>query len=252
MMMQYQVTCNHCHKRFRIEAGDEETIRCTCPYCAQSLLIRLARRPSVSSPQKVRQAGQPVVAPMKKRTDSKAKMMVAILTAVLSGGGIAAGLIYWQHKQAAQTALIQQQRKAHRDSVARLRQAIQDKAMADEQARQRQAATCRFLESFYRKSVLTDGDPSFYERYLTDYCRTMILGISAGEESGEEDRWAAWWGAFGTLSAAPDFHALAAHLRVSFYKDDWYKVRLSQDGVTEFRLIRVVYDGGQVLIDEVR
>ena len=45
--MQYNVTCSKCNRTFTITADGNENLRCTCPYCGQSLLVNL---PSLANP----------------------------------------------------------------------------------------------------------------------------------------------------------------------------------------------------------
>ncbi|WP_459995273.1 hypothetical protein [Prevotella dentasini] len=226
-------------------------MRCTCPYCSQSLLVRLPRRPVVVSQQAGSSEPHPTARPLPEKPGGMARMLVAVLGVVLLGGGAVAGFVCWQHHETEEAALEQRQRKAHRDSVARLQQALRNKAIAEAQARRRQESTCRFIESFYRKAVLAGGDPTFYGQYLTDNCRVRLFGAPVLDERYEAIQRVAWWETFGSLSASPDLSVLAANLRVWPDHDDWYRVRLSQDGVTEFKLVKVVYTDGSFLIDDV-
>ena len=104
--------------------------------------------------------------------------------------------------------------------------------------------------SFYQKAVLEADDPTFYERYLTPYCRQMIFGVDA--DNNDVDKWSAWWGAFGTTADRPDYEALQRNLNVTPGEGNWYNVRLTQDGTTEYRQIKVSTVDGHVLIDDVR
>ena len=61
-----------------------------------------------------------------------------------------------------------------------------------------------------------------------------------------------WWGAFGNTATEPDFYQLQRNLTVEVIDDNWYKVRLSQDGETEYRQVKVLSQDGHILIDDVR
>ena len=113
-----------------------------------------------------------------------------------------------------------------------------------------QKSVCSFLDSFYRKAVFISGDPSYYVRYLTPYCQQMVFGVDAYDEG--EDVWGEWWAAFGNFNNEYDFDELRRNLQITPLDDDWYKVRLSEHGITVFRKIKVQVTDGHVLIDDVR
>ena len=48
------------------------------------------------------------------------------------------------------------------------------------------------------------------------------------------------------------FNQLQRNLKVDAIDDNWYKVRLSQDGETEYRQVKVLSQDGHILIDDVR
>lgn len=49
--MQYQITCNHCHQLYVVDAAPGATLRSRCPYCGQ---VATVATPCAASP-----AGQP-------------------------------------------------------------------------------------------------------------------------------------------------------------------------------------------------
>lgn len=150
---------------------------------------------------------------------------------------------YYTHNEKAQ-------REAHADSLMQVR-AQQEAQAADAQRKDAQRQSiCKFVKSFYQKAVLEADDPTFYERYLTPYCRQMIFGVDA--DNNDVDKWSAWWGAFGTTADRPDYEALQRNLNVTPGEGNWYNVRLTQDGTTEYRQIKVSTVDGHVLIDDVR
>ncbi len=245
-VMQYHVTCNKCKRTFTITSEGGERMRCTCPYCGQPLLVNL---PAVVQP--VMSPGRSPVRPQRGNDGHLGVRIIMTVLVVLVLGGLGAfGFIEWQRQQESARLELQAQRKAHADSLMRVR-ARQEAVAAEEQRKEEQRrAVCRFLQSFYEKAVLTDEDPSFYERYLTSYCRQMVFGVDA--ENSDVDKWTAWWGAFGSMAESPDFAALKQNLRVLPAEGNWYRVRLSQEGITEFRHVKVSTTDGHVLIDDVR
>lgn len=64
--------------------------------------------------------------------------------------------------------------------------------------------------------------------------------------------WGEWWVAFGNFNNEYDFDELRRNLQITPLDDDWYKVRLSEHGITVFRKIKVQVTDGHVLIDDVR
>ena len=247
-MMEYHVTCSKCHRVFTITAEGGDSMHCTCPYCGQGLHVNL---PAVAQP-----VVSPVVQPAAGREDKPGggiwlKILVTVLTVLVVGGLGIFGFAVWQDRQEAAEQEIRLQRKAHADSLMQIR-AQQDAQAREDQRREKQRqAVCSFLLSFYRQAVFTtDDDPSYYARYLTPYCRQMIFGVDPGD--GAEDRWESWWAAFGNFNNEYDFEELSRNLRITPVDDNWYKVRLSEHGLTETRTIRVKVSDGHILIDDVR
>ena len=246
-LMQYQVTCNKCHRPFTINSEGSDRIHCTCPYCGQSLLVNL---PTVAQP--VTPSVQPTLYDVQKNEGASAstKILLSILIVLLLGGLSVFVFIQWQQHQESERELLAAQRKAHADSVLQVRAKQQMQDAAAQRKTDEQKSVCRFLDSFYRKAVFTSGDPSYYVRYLTPYCRQMIFGVDPFGE--DEDVWNEWWAAFGDPSSGDDFDEMRRNLQVTPLDDNWYKVRLSEHGVTVFRKIKVKVSDGHVLIDDIR
>lgn len=247
--MQYNVTCSKCNRTFTITADGNENLRCTCPYCGQSLLVNL---PSLANP--VTPSVQQPIATQDNKKDqgSATKVLLTVLIILLLGGGAVFGYIYWQNQQEAAQLEIQTQRKAHADSVKQVRAQLEAQEAEAQRQDEKRKGICKFLESFYKKAVLSDNaDAIFYSRYLTDYCSRMIFGTQGTCET-DVDPWTVWWGAFGNTVSEPDFAQLQRNLSVVPIDDNWYKVRLSQDGGTEYRQIKVQSQDGHLLIDDVR
>lgn len=232
-----------------ITADGNDKMQCNCPYCGQQLLVNL---PTLASPV-TPTVQQPVMnEEEKKGSGSALKIILTILIVLILGGLAAFGYIYWNsQKEAAQWAL-QAQRKAHADSVMQVRAQIEAQEAEAQRQDEKRKGICRFLESFYKKAVLTDdADADFYSRYLTDYCHRMVFGTQ-GSYDYDVDEATIWWGAFGNTATEPDYEQLQRNLKVVAVDDNWFKVRLSQDGETEYRQVKVLSQDGHTLIDDVR
>jgi len=232
-----------------ITADGNDKMQCNCPYCGQQLLVNL---PTLASPV-TPTVQQPVMdEDEKKGSGSALKIILTILIVLILGGLAAFGYIYWNsQKEAAQWAL-QAHRKAHADSVMQVRAQIEAQEAEAQRQDEKRKGICRFLESFYKKAVLTDdADADFYSRYLTDYCHRMVFGAQ-GSYDYDVDEATVWWGAFGNTATEPDYEQLQRNLKVVAIDDNWYKVRLSQDGETEYRQVKVLSQDGHILIDDVK
>lgn len=232
-----------------ITADGNDKMQCNCPYCGQQLLVNL---PTLASPV-TPTVQQPITnEDEKKDGGSTLKIILTILIVLILGGLAAFGYIYWNNqKEAAQQAL-QAQRKAHADSVMQVRAQIEAQEAEAQRQDEKRKGICRFLESFYKKAVLTDdADADFYSRYLTDYCHRMVFGPQ-GSYDYDVDEATIWWGAFGNTATEPDYEQLQRNLKVVAVDDNWFKVRLSQDGETEYRQVKVLSQDGHILIDDVK
>ena len=232
-----------------ITADGNDKMQCNCPYCGQQLLVNL---PTLASPV-TPTVQQPVMnEDEKKGSGSALKIILTILIVLILGGLAAFGYIYWNsQKEAAQWAL-QAQRKAHADSVMQVRAQIEAQEAEAQRQDEKRKGICRFLESFYKKAVLTDdADADFYSRYLTDYCHRMVFGAQ-GSYDYDVDEATIWWGAFGNTATEPNYEQLQRNLKVVAIDDNWFKVRLSQDGETEYRQVKVLSQDGHILIDDVK
>lgn len=232
-----------------ITADGNDKMQCNCPYCGQQLLVNL---PTLASPV-TPTVQQPVMdEDEKKGSGSALKIILTILIVLILGGLAAFGYIYWNsQKEAAQWAL-QAHRKAHADSVMQVRAQIEAQEAEAQRQDEKRKGICRFLESFYKKAVLTDdADADFYSRYLTDYCHRMVFGAQ-GSYDYDVDEATIWWGAFGNTATEPNYEQLQRNLKVVAIDDNWFKVRLSQDGETEYRQVKVLSQDGHILIDDVK
>ena len=95
-MMQYHVTCNKCRRSFTITAEGGDRMRCSCPYCGQTLLVNL---PAMAQP-----ATPPVVHPVSGQEDSDGgspglKILLTVLIVLVVGGLGAFGFILGRHSR---------------------------------------------------------------------------------------------------------------------------------------------------------
>ena len=247
--MQYNVTCNKCNRTFTITADGGESLQCTCPYCGQSLFVNLPSQVSPVSPV----AQQPINDQHDSGSqNSTLKILLTILIVLILGGLAVFGFIYWQNEKEAAQMELQAQRKAHSDSLMQVRAQMEAQEEAVQKQNEKRKGICSFLTSFYQKAVLVDdADANFYSRYLTDYCRRIVFGLPDGYNA-DVDESTMWWGAFGNTATEPDLSQLLRNLTVVPIDDNWYKVRLSQDGETEYRQVKVLSQDGHILIDDIR
>lgn len=248
--MQYQVICNKCGKNFFIDGESGKEVHCTCPYCAQQLLVSL---PIVAQP--FHTPAQPEQIPLqrpirqKQSSGTGLKLLIALLLVLIIGGGAFYAFTQWRNMQEVARQELAAQRKAHQDSLMRIRAQEEAAQAAEEQKQEQQQRVCRFLADFYQKAIIPYGDPTYYDKYLTGYCRQLVASET---QYNEGDAWQMWWALFGMMNQSPNEAELIRNLTVTPISDNWYRVRLSQGGKTEFRQIKVVIDHGQVMIDDVK
>ena len=231
-----------------ITADGNDKIHCNCPYCGESLLVNL---PTLASPV-TPSVQQPIMGQgEQKGSGSTLKVLLTILIVLILGGLAVFGYIYWNNQKEAAQQELQAQRKAQADSMMQVRAQIEAQEAEAQRQDEKRKSICRFLESFYKKAVLTDdADADFYSRYLTDYCHRMVFGTE-GSYDYDVDAATVWWGAFGKLRLQePDFNPTSTQPKgLMLFDDNWYKVRLSQDGETEYRQVKVLSQDGHILIE---
>ena len=163
---------------------------------------------------------------------------------------IVGGFLYFNWQQQQKKELIRIERQHHRDSVMKVREMLQAKSVLAQKQKRLQTMACTFLHSFYINAVLSGADVTQYESYLTNNCKRILYGDN--ENAFDLDKQTVWWGLFGTLSGLENADELIRNLRISYYDKDWYKVRLSQNGTTDQRLIKLKIENNRFLIDDVR
>ena len=169
---------------------------------------------------------------------------------LLFGAFLVGGVFSFSRYRQQQEELVKIARQHHRDSVMKVREMLQAKAIAAQKQEKMRTMAYTFLRSFYLNAVLSGADVTQYEPYLTEGCRQILYGIN--ENASGLDKQAAWWGMFGTLSGLDNPDELSRNLRISHYEGDWYKVRLAQNGESEQRLVKLKQVGNRFLIDNVR
>ena len=245
--MRYLVTCRKCGGRFQVSTETDAKMNCICPYCSQKLVIILPKEAQASLQNTMQNASHETV-PLKKRSSHHGLLWGVLFIIFLILGS--AGYLGWTEYQLNLETEQLQARRHHRDSVAQVRMKKESLAMAAQRVEQQQKMICDFLKSFYRKAVLSNADPVLYEHYLSEYCLNTIYGDES--TPSDVDKPTAWRGAFGSVSGINNDEELLANLQVIHADGEWYKVRLSQDGATECRMIKVLNRKGQLFIDEVR
>nr|WP_257213334.1 hypothetical protein [Prevotella intermedia] len=176
--------------------------------------------------------------------------LVKAVLLLLFGALLVGGVFSFNRYRQQQEELVKIARQHHRDSVMKVREMLQAKALATQKQEKMRTMAYTFLRSFYLNAVLSGADVTQYEPYLTEGCRQILYGIN--ENASGLDKQAAWWGMFGTLSGLDNADELSRNLRISHYEGDWYKVRLAQNGESEQRLVKLKQVGNRFLIDNVR
>ena len=261
--MLYQVTCKKCGGKFRISVDNILRTTSVCPHCGQKLAILIPKEQVATStqesvaPQNVGiQSGdntlshenEAVTQPKTKRKRGRGLVKAALL--LLFGALLVGGVFSFNRYRQQQEELVKIARQHHRDSVMKVREMLQAKAIAAQKQEKMRTMAYTFLRSFYLNAVLSGADVTQYEPYLTEGCRQILYGIN--ENASGLDKQAAWWGMFGTLSGLDNPDELSRNLRISHYEGDWYKVRLAQNGESEQRLVKLKQVGNRFLIDNVR
>nr|WP_248121594.1 hypothetical protein [Prevotella intermedia] len=188
------------------------------------------------------------IQPKTKRKRGRGLVKAVLL--LLFGALLIGGVFSFNRYRQQQEELVKIARQHHRDSVMKVREMLQAKAIAAQKQEKMRTMAYTFLRSFYLNAVLSGADVTQYEPYLTEGCRQILYGIN--ENASGLDKQAAWWGMFGTLSGLDNPDELSRNLRISHYEGDWYKVRLAQNGESEQRLVKLKQVGNRFLIDNVR
>ena len=259
--MLYQVTCKRCGKKFKISVDNVLRTTSVCPYCGQKLAILIPDK-QISTTEKQTLETQDTSSQNKEEKSSyenkdkkhpasksnkwSRKIIFTLLFAILLIGSFLSFSWYQQY----QKELVRIERQHHRDSVMKVREMLQTKLALAQKQKRIQTMACTFLRSFYLNAILSGADVTQYEPYLTNNCKRILYGND--ENAFDLDKQSAWWGLFGTLSGLENADELIRNLRVSYYEKDWYKVRLSQNGTTDQRLVKLKIVGNKFLIDDAR
>lgn len=259
--MLYQVTCKRCGKKFRISVDNVLRTTSACPYCGQKLSILIPNKQTETTDRQALLTQKTSlqnenVRPLSenkytketvKKNNNWFKTIIFILFLSIL---IVGGFLYFNWQQQKKKELIRIERQHHRDSVMKVREMLQAKSVLVQKQKRLQTMACTFLHSFYINAVLSGADVTQYESYLTNNCKRILYGDN--ENAFDLDKQTAWWGLFGTLSGLENADELIRNLRISYYDKDWYKVRLSQNGTTDQRLIKLKIENNRFLIDDVR
>jgi len=261
--MLYQVTCKKCGGKFRISVDNILRTTSVCPHCGQKLAILIPKEQVATSTQEsvapqnvgIQSRNDTLSLANKAATQLKTKRkrgrgLVKAVLLLLFGALLIGGVFSFNRYRQQQEELVKIARQHHRDSVMKVREMLQAKALAAQKQEKMRTMAYTFLRSFYLNAVLSGADVTQYEPYLTEGCRQILYGIN--ENASGLDKQAAWWGMFGTLSGLDNADELSRNLKISHYEGDWYKVRLAQNGESEQRLVKLKQVGNRFLIDNVR
>lgn len=238
--MKYRAKCNKCGREFNIDAQGGQRIKCECPYCGKEVTVLL---PKVS----------PKATERRNQSNGVKVFLVTLLVVVL---GLAAGITLWyvyrqnQNHEMLTEQLKEAHRKAHRDSLMTIRNAQDTRRHEAEEKEIREKSIGNFIKTFYLDAIFGDNSPESYKTSLTANCLER-LNNKLHNHNGDDAEMSIWH-SFAPMGNAHDLPCLRKHLSVSHYMDNWYKVRLVDNGQTEYRYIRALIVDGNVKIDDVK
>lgn len=181
------------------------------------------------------------------------KILIALILGAVAGGAI---WFVWQQKQKDdERQRIEQKaaRKAHMDSLMALRNQQVAEEQAALKAQQDQKASMAFLRDFYQ-SVFFDGwDASVYANNLSERCFEKLTGTdtSSDDDTDGDIDWKQLGPGFETRDDfKKDLPQLIKNFRITHDHDNWYRVRFSARGLTEYRRIEAFPYKGKVIIND--
>lgn len=213
------------------------------------------------------QMGTPVggSAPDDNNGNRKGKRGRVILLAVVLGIVVGiAGWLGWQQKQKNDEQArieLKNERKAHMDSLMQLRNHEEAEERAAQQMKENQEDVINFLNEFYQDCLFNDGDPDRYANNISEKCYDKLTVMSDDADiDTEEDAdttTAINWKLLGPgfeseREVKRDLPDLASHFEVEHYHDNWYRVRFSAHGTTEYRQIEAFPYGNKIIINDFR
>jgi hypothetical protein len=181
------------------------------------------------------------------------KTLRDIFIGLILGGAFAFGGMWlygwykqYQEEKTLEIQMKEEARKAHRDSLMHIREAQEREAREENEKEIQQRVAVRFITDFYQKAFFDDDHtPVSCRSYLTPSCQQKL------KDACPDGDGLAWW-LFRDNSQDSDLESMQRHFRVTPEPDGWYRVHLVQQGATEFRHVKVVLQGGKMLIDDVR
>lgn len=238
--MKYRAKCNKCGREFNIEAQGGQRVKCGCPYCGKEVTVLL---PDVQKKSDKRRSG-----------GNGMKVFLVTLFVVIVGlaAGVTLWYVYQQNKNSVMLAekLKEANRKAHRDSLMSIRNAQDNRRHEAEELEIREKSIGNFIKTFYLDAIFGDNSPEIYKASLTPGCLERLAEKLHSHHDDHADE--TIWHLFAPMGKEHDLPCLRKHLSVSHYMDNWYKVRLVDNGQTEYRYIRALIVDGNVKIDDVR
>ena len=240
--MEYEIECGKCRRRYRISAAEGQTVRSSCPYCGQTMLVNLPK----TIPEK---GGKPSGG-----TNWLLKGLAIILVGLVLG---VAGWYVWQGREQqrrAEEAEYRAARAARQDSLARLQAKLQQEARETQRQVAEQQAVIEFLVGYYRNCFFGDESPDSYERHLSEKCYKKLHNtVDMYSEKGSQIAWYQLGPAFETQDDLDrDIEELAKNFDISHGHDKWYKVRFSARGITEYREIEAFPYRDRIIINDFR
>ena len=270
--MDYKITCRNCGQVYRLTAEGGQTVWAKCPNCGQKMRVSLpivngnspqTGKASVNPSQAVNNgytSGTPTNDGGNPDNNKKGKshttnILLALILGILVGG---IGWYAWQQKQKndeQERIELKQARQAHMDSLMALRNQQNAEEAAAQKAEQDRQEVTDFLNNFY-DVWFADGDMSQFDNNLSEQCyERLSTSLDEPEDSTSTDNeidWDLLCPQMGKASQNGHHSASPVSISINHYEDNWYRIRFSSDGRSEFRQIEAFPQNGKVIINDYR
>lgn len=264
--MDYKVTCSNCGQQYKLSAEGGQTVWARCPNCGHTMRVNLPAVDGNSSTNEFHETSTGYSTPVsgngevnngkKNGSNHVTNILLALILGILVGG---IAWFVWQQKQKNDEQArieLKEARKAHQDSL----MALRNQQLAEEQAAQKaeedKEAVSSFLNQFY-DTWFSNGDMSQFTNNLSEQCYNRLSSENFGEEEDDDDTeidWSMLCPSIGTNNhntgnANPPS---SIKLNITHMDGNWYRIRFTSNGVSEYREIEAIPQNGQVIINDFR